>query len=356
MNAIQLIRQWCSDNGHSFCYGNPYQVEEWMGNTDFSQSAHETAVYAYLLTSSRYVDQHDTYDVGVFFARLIPFDFDNQSIDTVTEDLKELSKGLLAYIHAGNLFGWSDARWQYGYDDYAENVAWCCLRVTLTALSAECTPLNPEPPEPPVELDVLNFYMPFGGTITLRRVGSPTVVELEYSTDGGQTWHIWEEVDTDRTITLPQDGRVWIRNTSEISTRFSLGVGSYYKFISNKHYYANGNIASLKCKNPSLAVADNYDFVFLFNESPLLSSPRMTFKVLKQRQYQSCFRATTTIRVITDMTDISAVGSTDYWFSQLVLQGGVYGDFYCPSELTIPTGQNGIPTGWTRHDLEELNN
>jgi hypothetical protein len=27
------------------------------------------------------------------------------------------------------------------------------------------------------------------------------------------------------------------------------------------------------------------------------------------------------------------------------------GDFYCPAELTIPTGISGIPTGWTRHDI-----
>ena len=30
------------------------------------------------------------------------------------------------------------------------------------------------------------------------------------------------------------------------------------------------------------------------------------------------------------------------------------GDFYCDPNLTIPTGVSGIPTGWTRHDLSEL--
>ena len=37
---------------------------------------------------------------------------------------------------------YSDPRWQYGYDDYAENVCWVCLRVTLTASAADCVPLE----------------------------------------------------------------------------------------------------------------------------------------------------------------------------------------------------------------------
>lgn len=142
MNAIETIRQWCEAQGLPFCYGNPWQVNVWMGETNFALGTDSTAVYAYLLTDSGYDDGRDTYDVGLFFARLIPFDFDHQNIDRVTESLKQMSKGLLNHIGAGNVLGWSGARWQYGYDDYAENVAWCCLRVTLTALAADCVPLE----------------------------------------------------------------------------------------------------------------------------------------------------------------------------------------------------------------------
>lgn len=35
--------------------------------------------------------------------------------------------------------------------------------------------------------------MPNGGTISLNKTGSPTVVELEYSLDGGKTWTVWTE-------------------------------------------------------------------------------------------------------------------------------------------------------------------
>lgn len=141
MNAIDTIRQWCSTNGYSFTYGNPYHVNVWMGETDFSASTDGVCVYAYLLTASEYDGNRDSYNVGIYFATLVDFDFDNETIDTTTESLKERAKTLLNDISNGNALGWSGARFEYGYDDYAENVCWCCLRVTLTALAAECVPM-----------------------------------------------------------------------------------------------------------------------------------------------------------------------------------------------------------------------
>jgi len=144
MNAIDTIRNWCSDNGYSFAYGNPSHVNVWMGETDFSASTDGVCVYAYLLTASEYDGNRDSYNVGIYFATLVDFDFDNTTIDTTTEDLKERAKTLLNDLSNGNALGWSGARFEYGYDDYAENVCWCCLRVTLTALAAECVPMNDE--------------------------------------------------------------------------------------------------------------------------------------------------------------------------------------------------------------------
>lgn len=145
MNAIDTIRNWCSGNGYSFSYGNPYHVNVWMGETDFSASTDGVSVYCYLLTGSDYDGNRDTYNVGIFFATLVDFDFNNETIDGVTEDLKERAKTLLNDLAAGNAVGWSGARFEYGYDDFAENVCWCCLRVTLESLAAECVEYEPSP-------------------------------------------------------------------------------------------------------------------------------------------------------------------------------------------------------------------
>jgi hypothetical protein len=47
------------------------------------------------------------------------------------------------------------------------------------------------------------------------------------------------------------------------------------------------------------------------------------------------------------MTDISASNCLSSWLYNVSPSG----DFYCPAELTIPTGASGIPSGWTRHDI-----
>lgn len=202
----------------------------------------------------------------------------------------------------------------------------------------------------------LNFYMPFGGTITLRRVGSPTVVELEYSTDGGSTWTIWEEVDNDRTLTLPVEGRMWLRNTSVTSTRFSLDTSNYYNIILNKLTFANGKINSLLCKNPDNATCSDFCFSRLFSNygagyRNLVTSPILTFTTLSVRSYYSLFSGAFPLhKVVTYMTDISANSCLYIWMADI----NTSGDFYCDQNLTIPSGQNGIPSGWTRHDLSEL--
>lgn len=222
----------------------------------------------------------------------------------------------------------------------------------------------------------LNFYMPFGGTITLRRVGSPTVVELEYSTDGGRTWQIWEEVGTDRTLTLPQEGRMWIRNMSETSTRFSLGDNNnYYRFYITDCTYANGNCNSLLCKNSNNAIITSYCFANLFHSTFIVSAPSLPSVIGEIWCYANTFRNTLFKEFTLPFTDAynrmysqMFVGSK--YLNRIVMYStrlnvsypiinwvdGVSptGDFYCDSNLTIPTGTSGIPTGWTRHDLSEL--
>lgn len=221
----------------------------------------------------------------------------------------------------------------------------------------------------------LNFYMPFGGTITLRRIGSPTVVELEYSTDGGRTWHIWEEVGTDRTVELPQEGRVWIRNTSETSTGFSTSTSDYYQFVCSKHIILYGQINSLLCKNPQNSVVSNYCFRSLFYDcrgviklplfppsssghfmqgcfgrTSITDADIQTEGVLSTLAFNNMFYQCAMLNKI--VLRVSGLGTNA--LAGWVLGVGSTGDFYCPAELTLSTGGNGIPSGWTRHDLSEL--
>lgn len=251
----------------------------------------------------------------------------------------------------------------------------------------------------------LNFTMPNGGTITLTKNGTPTEVTLEYLIEGEPNWVTWTETDNVRSLTLGAGGKVYIRNTSETSTGFSRNLSNNYKFAFTTDTYAGGNVDSLLCKNPEDAAITAFCFCSLFSGSAtLITAPlfpsitvaencyRTTFlnctaltlptnfllpaTILYDGCYREMFRgcvslilpdtfvlsATTLVqncylymfygcssvdKVITNMTDISANNCLLVWLYGVSPNG----DFYCPAELTIPTGASGIPSGWTRHDL-----
>ena len=554
---VDHILNWSREKGYAAVYGSPEQVNEMLTSVPFSDYKDGTAVIMHLVAESETYNGHDRAIVAVYFASLCPLDFNGESLLPEQERLKNIGKELLNDIRTGNVLAYDYPRWQYGYDDYAENVCWACLRVTITALAADCVPL-PEPPEPSIarvpqaafewlalqgatptlrqwcatsqtedrpveiaacwavvadddlgtlhysdligedstqgdvtgqeinsalveqlpslagmegkwlyllegaaqvwdsgevcaqasigsvwhsgsdcwevevpELDVLNFYMPFGGTITLRRIGSPTVVELEYSTDGGRTWHIWEEVDNLRTVVLPADGRVWVRNTSDVQKRFSLSTSDYYKYSFTGTVEAHGNINSLLCRNAaSVTTLANYCYRSMFNGcTSLTKTPELPATTLAPACYRSMFSGCTSLTKtpelpattlandcyyymfyncisLTKAPELPATTLANYCYRSMFsgctsltktpelpattlanycYYGMFYGcdslvgistrmnnitasnclldwtngvsptgDFYCPPELTISTGPSGIPSGWTRHDLSEL--
>lgn len=147
MMFMDYILQWARDKGYAAVYGSPEQVNEMLTSVPFDNSKDGTAVIMHLVADSETYNGHDRAVVAVYFASLCPFDFDGESLLPEQERLKNIGKELLNGIRTGNALSYEYPRWQYGYDDYAENVCWVCLRVTLTALAADCVPLPmPEPP------------------------------------------------------------------------------------------------------------------------------------------------------------------------------------------------------------------
>lgn len=503
---VDYILQWARDKGYAAVYGSPEQVNEMLTSVPFEDSNDGTAVIMHLVSDSETYNGHDRAIVAVYFASLCPFDFNGESLLPEQERLKNIGKALLLDIRSGNSIAYEYPRWQYGYDDYAENVAWCCLRVTITALAADCVPM-PGPPTPaavsvpkaafewllsqgkqptlrtfcaseqtegrpvevgtsyaivtdedagvlpfsatvgtettqadvsPVEidsgvvaqmpslagmegkwlyifggsaqlwdsgevcasaslgdiwqggddcwevevpeLDVLNFYVPFGGTIRLYRTGAANITEFEYSTDGGRTWQIWEEVDRGRTIELPVNGRIWVRNTSETAVNLGQNTARYYQIFFNTYAYIYGDIRSIHCKNPNIVnTIAYYSFYRMFEGKTGYFEPAAYDLKIKGSTVNTCglFRAfyntqlasvviypetilskgldkafyncITLRKVVTYMKTIEADSLNDWLYGV-----NPTGDIYCDSSLTLPTGASGIPSGWTRHDLSEL--
>ena len=138
MMFVDKILTWARSNGILALYGSPEQVNAMMQATDFSASDGGTVLFCHLITDSETTDGRDTATVAVYFCRLCDFDFNGEGLLPVQDELKDTGKRLLLHIAQGNEMAYDGVRWQYGYDDYAENVAWVCLRVTLIALASDC--------------------------------------------------------------------------------------------------------------------------------------------------------------------------------------------------------------------------
>lgn len=230
---------------------------------------------------------------------------------------------------------------------------------------------------PTPEPDALNFYMPNGGTVSLNKAGDPTVVELAYSIDRGTTWTVWQEdANGNRSLVLNAGQRMYVRNTSTTTTRFSTSGSDLYVFVFDNTVYANGNINSLIITNPTgneFIPTRTFSGLF-FSCTTLLSMPDMPSTDLGYECYINTYRDCSSLTKTTYLPCSSLYSGKEYYRMfmgcsslkevRVALEtitsssltdwlSGVSptGDFYCPAELTIPTGVSGIPTGWTRHDI-----
>lgn len=247
----------------------------------------------------------------------------------------------------------------------------------------------------------LKLTIPNGGNVILRKYGSPTAVNLEVSTDAVH-WSAWELVGTDYTYALSAGQTLCIRNASETATSFSIGDNNYYYFILDEETHASGSVNSLIIKHSDDVPLSSYCFRGLFRSCqklktpPYLQSTRTGTNCYKsmfigsgittppvmdaiypassccRSMFENCtsltespiirfieiisssealrwmFYGCSSLKKITIYsTKLSANNCTTAWTS------GVHsnGDFYCPASLTLPVGNSGIPSSWTRHDI-----
>ena len=152
MMFIDYILDWARARGYVALYGSAYQLNDFMTDADYAAATDETAIYCHLITAMESVNGHDRAEVAIYFARLCDFDFNPEGLLSVQDELKEISKSFLNCVSEGNAVRYLfTPRWQFGYDDFAENVCWCCLRVTLEDMAGDCVPMGGGCPEPEPE-------------------------------------------------------------------------------------------------------------------------------------------------------------------------------------------------------------
>lgn len=139
--------------GLPFRYGNPYQINYYLQNVDYSQAQDGVAAFCYLVTDTIYENGKEQAVLAIFFSKLMSLDFNGQQAWQTTEDCKAKAKDFLNLIAAGNILSYSGARFQFGYNDYAENIGWCSVRANFEMMMPDCVPMTEEESEEESEED-----------------------------------------------------------------------------------------------------------------------------------------------------------------------------------------------------------
>lgn len=144
MMFVPEILKYLRSRGVTSIYGSPNQVNRAMQEVKFANSTNKTIAFVYLIDELQQVNGYEQANIGVYFARLCPFDFNGEDLLAAQEEMKGYGYALLYHLDSGNEITYDSTyvRWQFGYSDYAENVAWACMRATLYARAAECVPMG----------------------------------------------------------------------------------------------------------------------------------------------------------------------------------------------------------------------
>ena len=189
------------------------------------------------------------------------------------------------------------------------------------------------------------------GTITLTIPSGLTQEEctnIEYSLDG-KTWVTFVNEGNGLTITTPilnAGDSVYFRGQATLITKSTSLYSHFTTSSSDFKISANGSVMALIGNSEILT---EYAFYFLFYEcASLTTAPELPATTLAISCYNTMFRACTQLNKITMLaTDISANSCLLSWATAVAATG----IFVKNSAMTtLPTGDNGIPSGWTVED------
>lgn len=337
---IEKIKAIIDSMGIPFRYGNPSQINYYINNVDYAAAPDGVAAYCYLLTDSEYINGKERATIAVFFSKLIDFDFNGSDAVNVTDDCKAKAKEFLHQVAIGNSLTYQDARFQYGYNDFAENVAWCAVRAVFDVSEADCWPIT----KPPTEQKWMKFTAIDGpATISIEKVDSPPNIFVEYSLDG-ENWQILYNSEESNTIELSEGQYIFVRgeNTAISSTSLS----SYHHFLMTGNVEASGNITSiLNNTGDDMDSIGTYALAQLFYRcESLITSPVINitnpdgYRCLL-RLFGNCYNLST-VKAKFLQWDTT---NTFAWMGSV----GNNGKFYLPSGTAYIFSNSGVPTGWT---------
>ena len=100
-------------------------------------------------------------------------------------------------------------------------------------------------------------------------------------------------------------------------------------------------------KLPATTLTDSC-YNYMFELTSLTQAPELPASTLIKYCYQGMFRSCKKLKYVKCLaTNITATDCVAYWLDRVAKPG----DFYAPASTDWTYGENGIPYGWTRHDI-----
>ena len=139
MNAVKEILNYFRNNGYLATYGSMAMINEALNGMKFQNSNNKIVIFVTLITNGSNEQGHDRADLSVYAAKLCDFDFNSESLLAEQETMMDVLKKMLFCMNEGNkIHPVGSPRWQFGYDDFAENVVWTCCRVSFESRETDC--------------------------------------------------------------------------------------------------------------------------------------------------------------------------------------------------------------------------
>ena len=144
----------------------------------------------------------------------------------------------------------------------------------------------------PDESLCLTFVSSGESTITLIKIGDPSLITLEYSTNGS----IWNPYTIGDSISLLDGEKLMFRAGKDGNDYFSLNSSHYYNFKISGSVAAKGNIMSLLDRSCHKKIVPSHAFNSLFKYcEALTSAPTLSATKLGNNCYYCMFRGCTSL-------------------------------------------------------------
>lgn len=133
-------------------------------------------------------------------------------------------------------------------------------------------------------------------SIQLTRVGNPSYVNLQTSTNGSS----WTPYNVEDTITLDNIGdKVYFKAVGQ-NLKLSDSPADYHKFVTNGEFEASGNVNSLLEEDEEIArtmslVNRDFCYVYLFSDTALTTAPELPSTELGYGCYIMMFQNCTSL-------------------------------------------------------------